>query len=69
MPCEEKVQLVNSFAAAADQYSAAIAELRARMAISPKQEYERLRIAVEVTRLASEEARIALERHTASHHC
>jgi hypothetical protein len=67
--CEEKGRLVKKFAAAADHYSAAIAKLQARMAISPREEYERLRMAVEVTRLASEAARLALEQHTASHNC
>jgi hypothetical protein len=67
--CEQKERLVKEFAAAADEYSAAVARLQARTAISPKAEYERLRMAVEVARLGSEEARLALERHTASHDC
>jgi hypothetical protein len=59
---------VGEFSVAADKYSAAVMQLHARLSVSPK-EYDRLRFAAEAVRLASEEARLALERHAASHGC
>lgn len=67
--CEEKSRLAREFSIAADRYSAAVTQLHARLPVSPKNEYDRLKFVAEAARLASEAARMSLEEHAAAHGC
>lgn len=69
MLCEEKIRLAKVYDTATANFSEAVAELHRRMGTSPKDEYDRIKGASEEARLRSEQARLALERHTAAHHC
>jgi len=69
MSCEEKTRLLREYESAAARFSSAVTELNARTPISSAAEYQRMKEAAEEARLKSEHARLALEKHTASHGC
>lgn len=69
MSCEDKARLANVYEAATDRFSAAVTDLRRKIGVSAKQEYESLNRAANEARLASEQARLALEHHIAAHNC
>jgi hypothetical protein len=69
MSCEEKTRLGIEYEAATSKFSDAVKELRRRMGTSPKDEYDRLERASNEARVRSEQARLALEQHVASHGC
>jgi hypothetical protein len=50
-------------------FSNAVQELRRKIGTSPKDEYERLERFSNEARVISEQARLALERHIATHRC
>jgi hypothetical protein len=67
--CEEETRLATEYDAATSAFSDAVKELHRKIGTSPKEEYKRLeRISTEA-RVKSEQARLALERHIAAHHC
>jgi hypothetical protein len=67
--CEEKVRLAMEYETATSRFSEAVRELRIKMGTSPKDEYDRLERASNEARVRSEQARLALEQHTAAHRC
>ena len=69
MTCEDKARLAKVYEAATDRFSVAVTELRRKIGVSAKQEYESLNRAANEARLESEHARLALEHHIASHNC
>ena len=69
MSCEEKVRLAMEYETATSRFSEAVRELRLKMGTSPKDEYDRLERASNEARVRSEQARMALEQHTAAHRC
>jgi hypothetical protein len=69
MSCEEKVRLAKIYETATAKFSEAVTQLRHKIGVSPKEEYQRLELAANEARLESEQARLALERHTSAHSC
>jgi hypothetical protein len=69
MVCEEKARLVDEYSAATSAFSKAVQELRRRIGTSPKEEYKRLEETSNAAHVKSEQARLALEQHIASHRC
>lgn len=69
MSCEVKVRLASEYEAATAALLGTVAELRRNIGTSTKEQYERLGRFVTDARLKSEQARLALEQHTAEHHC
>jgi hypothetical protein len=69
MSCDEKARLARAYDDATLAFSNAVQELRRKIGTSPKDEYERLeRISAEA-RMKSEQTRLALEQHIATHRC
>jgi hypothetical protein len=68
-PCGEKILLMSDYETATATFSAAVAGLRRNMGTVPRAEYERLDRAANEARVKSEQARLAIERHIASHGC
>ncbi|HVU46747.1 MAG TPA: hypothetical protein VHD85_11510 [Terracidiphilus sp.] len=64
-----KVQLGSEYEAAAVVFSKAVAELRRKIGTSTKEEYEQFGRLANDARVKSEQARLALEEHTAEHCC
>ena len=69
MPCEEKARLATEYEAATSAFSEAVKELHRRIGTSPKEKYKRLERLSTEARVKSEQARLALEQHFASHRC
>ena len=57
------------FEIATAKFSGVVTELRQRIGVSTKVEYERLNRAANEARVKSEQARLALEQHIAAHGC
>lgn len=69
MGCAMKVQLASEHEAATTLFSKAVAELRQNLGTSTKKDYEQLDRLANDARVKSEQARLALEKHTAEHRC
>ena len=69
MSCEVKVRLASEYEAATAAFSRAVAELHRNIGTSTKEEYESLCRLSNDARVKSEQARLALEQHTAEHRC
>jgi hypothetical protein len=69
MTCPEKERLAAEFEAATNRFAAGVSDLNRKMGTSSKAEYERLQRAADEARVKSEQARLALEQHTATHQC
>jgi hypothetical protein len=67
--CEEKARLVKQYNAATAEFSEAVKQLHRRIGTSPKEEYARLERISSQARVKSEQARLALEKHIATHGC
>jgi hypothetical protein len=67
--CEEKARLTEEYDAATSRFSEAVTDLRRSMGTSPKEEYDRLTGVSMQARMNSEQARLSLEQHIASHGC
>jgi len=67
--CPEKDRLLKEYQVTTENFSGAVNDLQAHRATVSQEEYERLRRAAEEARLKSEQARLALESHTAAHRC
>lgn len=67
--CEEKTRLSSELERCATEYSGALRNLSAQMAVVPKDVYDKFRLRADALRLKSEGARISLERHIAEHGC
>jgi hypothetical protein len=69
MTCDEKGRLLRQYDDATLAFSNAVQELRRKIGTSPKDEYERLERISKKARVKSEQTRLALEQHIASHRC
>ena len=69
MRCEEKHQLIGLFKAGVSHYSAMVNDLNLTRGKTSKHEYDRLVVQAEEARIASERARLALDRHIQKHNC
>ena len=69
MSCNEKVRLATIYEDATGRFSEAVKELRQKIGTTAKYEYERLDRAANEARVKSEQARLALEHHIATHRC
>lgn len=67
--CKEKTRLATEYEIVTTKFSDAVAELRRKMGVSTREEYERLDCAANEARVKSEQARLALEQHIAGHGC
>jgi hypothetical protein len=69
MSCEEKARLARDYDDATQAFSNAVQELRRKIGTSPKDEYQRLERISNEARVKSEQTRLALEQHIATHCC
>jgi hypothetical protein len=69
MSCEEKARLVKEYNAATARFSEAVKQLHRKIGTSPKEEYTRLMQISNEARVQSEQTRLALEKHIATHGC
>ena len=67
--CPEKDRLLKEYQVTTESFSGAVNDLQAHRATASQDEYQRLRRVAEEARLKSEQARLALEHHTAAHRC
>jgi len=67
--CEEKTRLLKQYDDATSTFSEAVQELHRKIGTSPKEEYRRLERLSSDARVKSEQARLALEQHIATHRC
>jgi hypothetical protein len=69
MTCDEKGHLLRQYDHATLAFSNAVQEMRRKIGTSPKDEYERLERIANEARVKSEQTRLALEQHIATHRC
>jgi hypothetical protein len=69
MHCEVKVRLTSQYEEATSLFSEAVTELRRKIGISTREDYEQLCRRANDARVKSELARLALEQHIAEHRC
>jgi hypothetical protein len=69
MVCEEKERLMSEYREATERFSAAVTHLQRKMGTSSLTDYQRLQRIADEARLKSEQARLALEGHVATHQC
>jgi hypothetical protein len=69
MNCEEKTRLATECEEAAARLSKAVTKLRENIGVSSKEAYERLDRAANEDRAKSEQTRLALDQHIATHRC
>jgi hypothetical protein len=67
--CKEKARLATEYERATAKFLEAVTELRQKIGVSAKQEYESLDRIANKGRVRSEQARLALEQHIAAHRC
>jgi hypothetical protein len=67
--CKEKGRLTLEYQEATAKFSQSVTDLRQKMGTSSQEEFERLKRITEESRVHSEEARLALERHVVAHKC
>lgn len=67
--CEEKARLVKEYNVATAGFSEAVKQLYRKTGTSLKEEYTRLMQISNEARVKSEQARLALEKHIATHGC
>jgi hypothetical protein len=67
--CEEKSRLARAWSFATQDYLRAVMVLHERLGVMPRQDYREIRTYAEKTRLLAEQARAALDKHTAEHGC
>ena len=69
MSCEEKGRLLREYQAATTAFSDAVQEQRRKIGTAPRDEYQRLERISHEAMVKSEQIRLALEQHIASHRC
>jgi hypothetical protein len=69
MTCELKERLLADYQATTRSFAAAVDELHRNIGTSSLNEYQRLQRLTDEARLKSEQARLALEDHVATHRC
>jgi hypothetical protein len=67
--CEVKRTLLDAYDTETAAFAASVSLLHQKLGTSSKEQYEALRRSVEVARVRSEQARLALEAHTVQHGC
>lgn len=67
--CPDKETLTAKYSAAAHMFSDAVAELQRKMGTVSKSQYGALLRRADEARVRSEQARLAMEQHTAVHGC
>jgi hypothetical protein len=67
--CPDKTRLLVAYSDAGEAFSVAVSQLRERAPVVLQEEYERLRLRMEQSRLGTDKARWELERHVAEHGC
>ena len=67
--CEVKRDLLDAYDTETAAFAASVSLLHQKLGTSSKEQYEVLQRAVEVARVRSEQARVALETHTLQHGC
>jgi hypothetical protein len=67
--CEEKERLAQEYGAITARFAEAVRQLQRNIGTSSRPEYERLQRVSDEARVSSEQARLALERHMATHEC
>jgi hypothetical protein len=67
MSCDEKARPAKIYETATGKFPKAVTDLRHKIGVSTKEEYECLERAANEARLKSEQARLALEQHTSAH--
>jgi hypothetical protein len=67
--CEEKCRLLREYDSATADFSRAVQVLHSRLGVLSREEYAKLKHFSEHSRLRSEQARLALERHVSEHKC
>jgi hypothetical protein len=67
MSCEVKIRLTSEYETATTLFSEAVTELRRKIGISTREDYEQLGWKANDARVKSEQARLALEQHIAEH--
>ena len=69
MPCEEKIRLLRDYSFALSDFERANVLLHERTGVMSKEDYDGIRAFAEKSKERVEEARAALDRHTAQHCC
>jgi hypothetical protein len=69
MGCEEKTRLAQEYETATAKFAAAVRKLQRNIGTSTRPQYERLQRASDEARVKSEQARLSLEQHMATHDC
>jgi hypothetical protein len=69
MSCEEKSRMAREYEVATSAFSESVKELHRKIGTSLKDEYTRLTQISNEARVQSEQARLALEKHIATHGC
>jgi hypothetical protein len=69
MSCTHKEQLAQEYKTTTTRFAEAVAQLQRQIGTSSRSEYERLQRASDEARVKSEQARLALEHHVATHGC
>jgi hypothetical protein len=67
--CEEKHQLIEAYKSAVSTYSASVNDLDLTRGTISRAEYDSLVLRAETARVASETARLELDRHILKHGC
>jgi len=67
--CEDKDRLVRTYSFAASDYGRAVMVLHERTGKLSRQDYQDIRAFAETARQRAEDARAALDKHTAEHGC
>jgi hypothetical protein len=67
--CAEKKRLAEKYEAATAHFAEAVSHLQRNIGTSTRAEYERLQRLANEARVISEQARLSLEQHTATHDC
>ena len=69
MSCEEKARMAREYEVATSAFSESVKELHRKIGTSLKDEYTRLTQISNEARAQSEQARLTLEKHIATHGC
>ncbi len=67
--CEEKIHLTTEYSNRTLAFSDAVSELHQKVGNYTKEEFARLQRVTDEMRVKCEQARLALEQHTAAHNC
>jgi hypothetical protein len=69
MSCPEKIRLAAAYQARTTEFAEAVSELQRVIGTAPQARFQRLQLGSDEARLKSEQARLELELHIASHRC